>query len=86
RLLAEQIRRALRFLPEHAETPDTDLSALAFDVARQFGKQLPGIRAMLVSDIQAAYVGDPAAQHITEILLCYPGVWAMTHHRLAHAL
>ncbi|AUT61546.1 MULTISPECIES: serine O-acetyltransferase EpsC [Paraburkholderia] len=86
RLLAEQIRRALRFLPEHAETPDADLSALAFDVARQFGKQLPGIRAMLVSDIQAAYVGDPAAQHITEILLCYPGVWAMTHHRLAHAL
>ena len=86
RLLAEQIRRALRFLPEHAETSDADLSTRAFDVAREFGKQLPGIRALLVSDIQAAYVGDPAAQHITEILLCYPGVWAMTHHRLAHAL
>ncbi|MEM5372224.1 serine O-acetyltransferase EpsC [Paraburkholderia azotifigens] len=86
RLLAEQIRRALRFLPEHAETSDAELSTRAFDVAREFGKQLPGIRALLVSDIQAAYVGDPAAQHITEILLCYPGVWAMTHHRLAHAL
>jgi len=58
----------------------------AFEVARQFGTQLPGIRALLVSDIQAAFTGDPAAQHITEILLCYPGVWAMTHHRLAHAL
>jgi serine O-acetyltransferase len=86
RLLAEQIRRALRFLPEHADTPDGELSARAFDVAREFGTQLPAIRAMLVSDIQAAYAGDPAAQHITEILLCYPGVWAMTHHRLAHAL
>jgi serine O-acetyltransferase len=86
RLLAEQIRRALRFLPEHAETSEADLGARAFDVAREFGKKLPGIRALLVSDIQAAYVGDPAAQHITEILLCYPGVWAMTHHRLAHAL
>jgi serine O-acetyltransferase len=43
-------------------------------------------RAARVSDIQAAFTGDPAAQHITEILLCYPGVWAMTHHRLAHAL
>ncbi|MGF6754147.1 serine O-acetyltransferase EpsC [Paraburkholderia sp. GAS334] len=86
RLLAEQIRRALRFLPEYAETPDAELSVHAFDVAREFGKQLPGIRAMLVSDIQAAFTGDPAAQHITEILLCYPGVWAMTHHRLAHAL
>src|SRR6202048_2383561 len=86
RLLAEQIRRALRFLPEHADTPDGELSARAFDVAREFGTQLPAIRAMLVSDIQAAYAGDPAAQHITEILLCYPGIWAMTHHRLAHAL
>jgi serine O-acetyltransferase len=86
RLLAEQIRRALRFLPEHAQTPDAELSVHAFDVAREFGKQLPGIRALLVSDIQAAFAGDPAAQHITEILLCYPGVGAMTHHRLAHAL
>ena len=86
RLLAEQVRRALRFLPDHAETSDAELSTRAFDVAREFGKQLPGIRALLVSDIQAAYVGDPAAQHITELLLCYPGIWAMTHHRLAHAL
>ncbi|MGF6763687.1 serine O-acetyltransferase [Paraburkholderia sp. GAS33] len=86
RLLAEQIRRALRFLPEHAETAETELGERAFEVAREFGTQLPGIRALLVSDIQAAFTGDPAAQHITEILLCYPGVWAMTHHRLAHAL
>ncbi|CAG4894677.1 serine O-acetyltransferase EpsC [Paraburkholderia gardini] len=86
RLLAEQIRRALRFLPEYAQTPDVELSVHAFDVAREFGKQLPGIRALLVSDIHAAFAGDPAAQHITEILLCYPGVGAMTHHRLAHAL
>jgi serine O-acetyltransferase len=86
RLLAEQIRRALRFLPEHAETAEAELGERAFEVAREFGTQLPGIRALLVSDIQAAFTGDPAAQHITEILLCYPGVWAMTHHRLAHAL
>ncbi|WP_310630389.1 serine O-acetyltransferase EpsC [Paraburkholderia sp.] len=86
RLLAEQIRRALRFLPEYADVADDILRTRAFEVAREFGHQLPGIRALLVSDIQAAFTGDPAAQHITEILLCYPGVWAMTHHRLAHAL
>jgi serine O-acetyltransferase len=86
RLLAEQIRRALRFLPEHAETPEDELKTKAFAIARDFGAQLPQIRALLVSDIQAAYAGDPAAQHITEILLCYPGVLAMTHHRLAHAM
>src|SRR6201996_2169975 len=86
RLLHEQIRRALRFLPEHRDTSDAALAAQAFAIAREFGSQLPQIRALLVSDIQAAFTGDPAAQHITEILLCYPGVWAMTHHRLAHAL
>jgi serine O-acetyltransferase len=86
RLLAEQIRRALRFLPENADASEESLRVRAFEVAREFGRLLPGIRALLVSDIQAAFSGDPAAQHITEILLCYPGVWAMTHHRLAHAL
>ncbi len=86
RLLSEQIRRALRFLPENHDLSDAELGMHAFGLAREFGSQLPAIRALLVSDIQAAFAGDPAAQHITEILLCYPGVWAMTHHRLAHAL
>ncbi|SMF99622.1 Serine acetyltransferase [Burkholderia singularis] len=86
RLLAEQIRRALPFLPEHAQTPPAVLVERAFEIAREFGTQLPAIRALLVSDIHAAYTGDPAAQHITEILLCYPGVRAMMHHRFAHAL
>lgn len=86
RVLSEQIRRALPFLPEYADTPASALEERAFEIARDLGQQLPAIRALLVSDIQAAYAGDPAAQHITEILLCYPGVLAMMHHLLAHAL
>ncbi|HEV3106681.1 MAG TPA: serine O-acetyltransferase EpsC [Trinickia sp.] len=86
RLLKDQVRRALRFLPEHGETSELDLAEQAFEITRALGAQLPAIRALLVSDIQAAYAGDPAAQHITEILLCYPGVLAVMHHRLAHAL
>ncbi len=58
RLLAEQIRRALRFLPEFGETPDADLQARAFEVAREFGTQLPGIRALLVSDRGVIWLGD----------------------------
>jgi serine O-acetyltransferase len=85
-LLSEQIRRALRFLPENRDLDRAGLAAHAFGIAREFAHQLPAIRALLVSDIKAAFDGDPAAQHITEILLCYPGVEAMTHHRLAHAL
>jgi serine O-acetyltransferase len=40
----------------------------------------------LVEDVRAAYEGDPAATSLDEAILCYPGVAAITHHRLAHAL
>ncbi|HTI17587.1 MAG TPA: serine O-acetyltransferase EpsC [Trinickia sp.] len=85
RLLREQVHRALRLLPEHEQTSSAELAARAYEITRAFGVQLPSIRAMLVSDIQAAFAGDPAAHDITEILLCYPGVLAMMHHRVAHA-
>jgi serine O-acetyltransferase len=41
---------------------------------------------LLDSDVLAAYQGDPAARSVDEVLLCYPGVLAMIHHRLAHQL
>ncbi len=47
---------------------------------------MPGIRQLLDSDVLAAYQGDPAARSVDEVLLCYPGVLAMIHHRLAHQL
>ena len=43
-----------------------------------------GIRRLLDSDVLAAYQGDPAARSVDEVLLCYPGILAMIHHRLAH--
>jgi serine O-acetyltransferase len=55
-------------------------------ITRHFASQLPSIRALLVSDLQAAYQGDPAATSIAEILLCYPGTVAVIYYRLAHAL
>jgi len=47
---------------------------------------LPAIRDMLQEDIQAAYEGDPAARTTMEIVMSYPGLYAITVHRLAHAL
>jgi serine O-acetyltransferase len=47
---------------------------------------LPLIRDRLSLDVQAAYDGDPAAQHIDEIMLCYPGIRALMTHRFAHAM
>jgi len=47
---------------------------------------LPAIRDMLQEDIQAAYEGDPAARSTMEIVMSYPGLYAITVQRIAHAL
>lgn len=48
--------------------------------------RLPDIRNTLLHDVQAAYDGDPAAGSIDEIILAYPGLLAVTVHRVAHEL
>jgi len=85
-LLAEQIRRGLAFVSEDDDEDSAQIRRSAFEITRSFAETLPSIRALLVSDIRAAYQGDPAATNIPEILLGYPGINAIIHHRLAHAL
>lgn len=53
-------------------------------ILKGFAAALPAIREQLDGDIVAAYRGDPAARSVDEVLLCYPGVDAIIHHRLAH--
>lgn len=55
-------------------------------ITQAFAKRLPQIRVLLDSDIIAAYEGDPAARNVDEVLVCYPGIMAITHYRLAHEL
>lgn len=55
-------------------------------IARLFGATLPRIRDLVDSDVEAAFLADPAAQSVDEILLCYPGAVASLHHRIAHEL
>ena len=50
-----------------------------------FGK-IPEVRAMVQTDVAAAYDGDPAASSVDEIIFCYPGLFAITVYRLAHVL
>jgi serine O-acetyltransferase len=52
----------------------------------QFLRRLPVVRALLASDVQAAFDGDPAATSLDEIIFCYPGLEAITVQRLAHEL
>lgn len=51
-----------------------------------FIEKLPTVKEYLFTDIEAIYNGDPAAKSISEIILCYPGIKAITHHRIAHIL
>lgn len=55
-------------------------------LASQLLEQLPHIRNGLLRDVQAAYDGDPAAGSLDEIILAYPGLLAVTVHRVAHEL
>lgn len=84
--LLGQARLELNFNARHAALPAQEIDAQATEAVRQFANALPGLRRLLDSDVLAAYQGDPAARSVDEVLLCYPGVLAMIHHRLAHAL
>ena len=72
-------------------TPDPsplipDFEALAQRKAIEFLRTLPDTRLILDEDVRAAYEGDPAAKGYHEIVFCYPGLYAITVHRLAHQL
>ena len=91
--LTQQVARALRHKQALANSDDPQ-SADANDAFEELAKQktiallesLPRLRELLATDVQAAYDGDPAAQGLDEIILCYPGLQAITVHRLAHEL
>ena len=49
-------------------------------------KRIPKIRALVETDVAAFFDGDPAAYNYNEIILCYPGLLAITTNRIAHEL
>ena len=84
-LLAAQVRMELAYcdgcIPE-GECPDSASDRIVWTLA----DRLPEIRRLLDTDVEAAFTGDPAARSVDEVLLCYPCVTAMIHHRVAHEL
>jgi serine O-acetyltransferase len=85
RELMVQVRRELRFSGD-ADTTGNSERERAAGITQAFAQRLPHIRSLLESDIQAAYEGDPAARSVDEVLVCYPGITAITYYRLAHEL
>jgi len=86
RSLVNQVRLELQFASRQPDQSSRDQARQAIRITREFAACLPKVRALLENDILAAYQGDPAAKSVEEVRVCYPGIWAITHHRLAHQL
>lgn len=84
--LHEQVRRGLCFAHDHARGDLHGCTAKAAAITRSFACELPKLRVLLEKDVRAAFDGDPAATSVDEAIFSYPGVTAILHHRIAHAL
>ncbi len=87
-LFSEQIKRGYCFSCTENNLPATceECDERARRITLQFLEKLPEIRRMLVTDVRAAFEGDPAAKSYGETIFCYPSIYALTNHRIAHEL
>ena len=77
--LCEQIKGAYAF-------GGTPMEKSPEDICDAFMEKLPLVKALLIKDIEALYEGDPAAKCREEVLICYPGFYAISIFRIAHEL
>ena len=56
------------------------------EICLEFFRNIPEVRALVQTDLEAAFEGDPAASGKEEIVFSYPGLFAITVYRLAHVL
>ncbi len=84
--LGRQISIALREGRTVDSAQAQAIDAKAQELTVQFLEQLPQVRALLATDLEAFYDGDPAATSKDEIIIAYPGLQAIMVNRLAHVL
>ena len=78
------LNREIRLVLQNEGIEDAEYKAQ--EVCLAFFGEIPKIRALVQTDVQAAYDGDPAATSKDEVIFCYPGLFAITVYRLAHVL
>ena len=78
--LADQIEKAVSVYKEVDDRQTTQQHL------QEFLGRFPALRETLMTDVQAAYDGDPACRCKAEIILCYPGLYAIAVYRFAHEL
>ena len=77
--LASQIEGACQF-------NGTAMTCTPQEICDKFINELPKVKTLLIKDIEAIYEGDPAAKCHEEVLICYPGFYAISIYRIAHVL
>jgi serine O-acetyltransferase len=84
--LARQIGLCVRHECLRRDLSCTHCEARGREEALKLIRELPDLRMLLAKDVRAALEGDPAAGSYDEIIFCYPGLLAVTVHRIAHQL
>jgi len=86
--LRSQVRQAFEYQCETAKCKDDceKCNQRSVAVVSELIRELPDLLRVLQKDVQAAYEGDPAARSTMEVVMSYPGVFAVTVHRIAHCL
>lgn len=80
--LYKQIRVALAYTSE--EKDENAIRRRAEELTMEFLEKLPQIQDLLMKDVEAELLGDPAANSKEEIIFCYPGIFAIFVYRIAH--
>ena len=87
---SDQIEAALTLVQKELDEALTSLRdetvKVPKDAARDFMSQLPRVYELLGLDAEAIMAGDPAAKSVDEVILCYPGFFAIAAYRFAHLL
>jgi serine O-acetyltransferase len=88
-VLTAEVRLALEFPARLGDAPAVDgqsLDARALDATRRLLAELPRLRERVFEDARAAWRGDPSCRHPIEALYAFPGIFAVTRHRIANIL
>lgn len=88
--LAKEITASFRFENDFTLSEDffsnKDCVQMGKEICLKLLESIPELRRKLILDVYAAYDGDPAAKSYNEIVFSYPGLFAITVHRIAHEL
>ena len=85
-MISEQIAHSIRHDCFRYDLPCTECNEQGQKIALDFLSSIPSLRKILATDVRAVYEGDPAAKSYDEIIFSYPGIFAVTVHRIAHKL